>query len=190
MIQIFGNFIEQQNDSQEYLILGFSPSSSSLKNRWQNNGLSADFMADYLANFFPCKDNSNILEKHIEIKNAVGYIANELLENAMKFNHEESPMPTVIRLHLNDDRIVFLITNSIHPRSVDKFQAYIKELTSSDPGELYIRKLESNAETGIGSGIGLLTMLHDYDAQLGWKFETSQQGPQTITVTTMVQLKI
>jgi hypothetical protein len=51
MIQTFGDFIELPA-SQEYLIIGFSPSSIPLKQRWRNNGLSADFMADYLATFF------------------------------------------------------------------------------------------------------------------------------------------
>ncbi|MDP8966289.1 MAG: ATP-binding protein, partial [Cyanobacteriota bacterium] len=40
------------------------------------------------------------------------------------------------------------------------------------------------------SGLGLLTMINDYQAQLGWKFETIQKDPEAIAVTTMVQLKV
>jgi hypothetical protein len=48
---VLGNFIENLPPSQEYLILSFSPSSIPLKQRWRNNCLSADFLADYLSTF-------------------------------------------------------------------------------------------------------------------------------------------
>ena len=93
MIQIFGDFIEQP-PSQEYLIIGFSPSSIPLKQRWRNNGLSADFLADYLTTFFPGnEDDPSTIERQAEIKSAVSYIANELLENAMKFNDANLGVP-------------------------------------------------------------------------------------------------
>ena len=87
MAEIFGDFIDYLPSSQEFLIIGFSPSSTPLKQRWRNNGLSADFLADYLTTFFPGKeDDPNTIQRQAEVKNAVSYIANELLENAMKFN--------------------------------------------------------------------------------------------------------
>jgi hypothetical protein len=55
MIKILGNFIESLPEAEEYLMIGFSPSSLPLKKRWQNNGISADFMADYLRAFFISK---------------------------------------------------------------------------------------------------------------------------------------
>jgi len=48
MIQLFGDFKEEPVNSKEYLELGFSPSSMSLKHRWRNNGLSADFLAPFI----------------------------------------------------------------------------------------------------------------------------------------------
>lgn len=63
MTQIFGYYVDKPL-SQDELSLRFSPSSIPIKDRWRNNGLSADFMADYLTAFFPkmivtlvrCKD--------------------------------------------------------------------------------------------------------------------------------------
>ena len=193
MTQIFGDFIEYLPAGPEYLIIGFSPSSVPLKQRWRNNGLSADFLADYLATFFPTVESDRTtIDRKAEIRSAVSYIANELLENAMKFNDETSDYPISIRLQLQRDKLVFSIANSIPPRAVSKFQAYIQELTTSDPGELYIRQLEKNAadETLTTSGLGLLTMVNDYMAKIGWKFETVQKNPEVITVTTMVQLTV
>lgn len=192
MIQTFGNFIEP-TPSQEYLIIGFSPSSIPLKQRWRNNGLSADFLADYLTTFFPgSQDDSSTLTRQAEIKSAVSYIANELLENAMKFNDENSDYPIDIKLQLEENGLIFSVANSIPRLSVGKFQAYIQKLLVCDPSEMYIDLLEKNAadENCSGSGLGLLTMLNDYSAQMGWKFETVQKDPEVIAVTTMVQLSV
>ena len=192
MTQIFGDFIEQPA-SQEYLIIGFSPSSVPLKQRWRNNGLSADFLADYLTTFFPGnQDEPSTIERQAEIKSAVSYIANELLENAMKFNDETSDYPIDIKLQLESDGVIFSVANSISPQAVDKFQAYIQQLLASEPSELYIERLEKNAadESCTNSGLGLLTMLTDYRAKLGWKFQTVHKDPEVIAVTTMVQLTV
>ena len=192
MIQTFGDFIELPA-TQEYLIIGFSPSSVPLKQRWRNNGLSADFMADYLATFFPGnEDDSSTIERQAEIKSAVSYIANELLENAMKFNNETSEYPINIKLQLESDGVIFSVVNSISPQAVDKFQAYIQQLLASEPSELYIQQLEKNAaeESCTDSGLGLLTMLTDYTAKIGWKFQRVHQDPEVIAVTTMVQLRV
>ncbi|MEG4534501.1 DUF6272 family protein [Microcoleus sp. D2_18a_D3] len=192
MIQILGDFIEYPA-SQEYLIIGFSPSSVPLKQRWRNNGLSADFLADYLTTFFPGnQDEPSTIERQAEIKSAVSYIANELLENAMKFNDETSEYPIDIKLQLESDGVIVSVANSISPQAVDKFQAYIQQLLTSEPSELYIQRLEKNAadESCTNSGLGLLTMLTDYTAKLGWKFQTVHKDPEVIAVTTMVQLTV
>ena len=96
MTQIFGHFIEELPKQEEYLTIGFSPSSLSLKKRWKNNGLSADFIADYFKMFFISNQvddegmNNSILIDNLW--NMVKYIANELLENAMKFQDQTIPI--------------------------------------------------------------------------------------------------
>ncbi len=186
MTQKFGDFIDEVPDIQEYLVIAFSPRSISLKKRWRNNGLSADFMADYFTTFFPSSDTKT------EVKSAVSYIANELLENALKFNDETAEHPIIIKLQLHEDRLVFLATNSINPQAVGNFQAYIQELVTCDPGELYIRQLEKNVEdeTHTSSRLGLLTMMNDYQAKMGWKFETARKDSEAITVNTTVSTMV
>lgn len=155
--------------------------------------MSADFLADYLTTFFPGnQDDPSTIERQAEIKSAVSYIANELLENAMKFNDETSEYPIDIKLHLQSYRVIFSVTNSITPQAAGKFQAYIQQLLTCEPSELYIQQLEKNAadESFTDSGLGLLTMLSDYTAKIGWKFKTVQKNPQLLAVTTMVQLTI
>ncbi len=193
MAQLFGDFEEDSCVSQEYLVLGFSPSSIPVKQRWRNNGLSADFLADYLTTFYPVDpDDPDSVYKRKEIKSAVSYIANELLENAMKFHDELSQRPISIQMRLRDGMLKFCVTNSVRPQTLKKFKAFIQEVTENDPQELYIRKLEQNAleDNHTGSGLGLLTMINDYMATVGWKFEIVQINPEVITVTTMVRLSV
>lgn len=193
MTRIFGDYCEGQPNSPEFLIIGFSPSSVPLKQRWRNNGLSADFMADYLTTFFlGSEDDPASMRRQAEIKSAVGFIANELLENAMKFNDETSSYPISIQLQLHPNHLMFFTTNSIPPQKVNGFQSYLEEITSCDPEEMYVRQLEKNAleEESTSSRLGYLTMMSDYMARLGWKFETVQKDPETIAVTTMVQLPV
>lgn len=191
---ILGNFIQNLPPSQEYLILSFSPGSIPLRQRWRNNCLSADFLADYLSTFFLNNDiQQSDSDKQAEVKSAISYIANELLENAMKYGVEMSPFPISIQIHLNPDLIVFQLTNSIYSHQAAKFQSHIKTLLNSDPTELYFAQLEKNAledDNNKESSLGLLTMLSDYGAKLGWKFEPLLQKSTEIAVTTMVQLTI
>ncbi len=190
--QIFGYYIDKPL-SQDHLTLGFSPYSVPLKQRWRNNGLSADFMADYLTTFFPRDDHDpRSAKRQAEIKGAASYIANELLENAMKYCHHSYKYPITINLQLDADQIRFFVTNSITPSAAEEFKTFVKELIASDPDEMYAMQLEKNAEDQFsgGSGLGLLSMVNDYSAMLGWKFQTIQERPQVIAVTTMVQLTV
>ena len=57
---------------------------------------------------------------------------------------------------------------------------------------MYINQVEKSVDIdeSESSGLGYLTMIMDYDAVLGWKFEQiSDNNPATI-VTTMVQLPL
>ncbi|MEM8719429.1 MAG: ATP-binding protein [Cyanobacteria bacterium P01_G01_bin.39] len=191
--QTLGDFIHNLPPCREYLILSFSPGSMSLRQRWRNNCLSADFLADYLSTFFlGSKEQQLDLAKQIEIKSAVSYIANELLENGMKYCVKTSLFPISIQIHLNPKFIVFQLTNSITILQTKDFQDHIKNLLKGDPSEMYLAQLEKNAleENHSSSNLGLLTMLHDYGAKLGWKFELLSAQPTEMAVTTMVQLAI
>lgn len=187
--QIFGDFLEDTSNTPEFLLIGFSPSAIPLKQRWRNNGLSASFIADYLVSFLPIDETKpEMVNKRSKVIGAVRYIANELLENAMKFNYEESQQPVSIKLELMSDRVVFRSVNAVDPTTVDQFQSFLQELETDDPGDLLIRQVEKNTQEGWdGSGLGLLTIMSDYDAGMGWKFDTSRAS-ELITVTTTVQL--
>ncbi|MEM7556799.1 MAG: DUF6272 family protein [Cyanobacteria bacterium P01_A01_bin.84] len=193
MVQVFGKFIDKAN-SEEHLTLGFSPSSLSIEERWRNNGISADYIADYLSTLFPHVDSASEKEDKVaEIKSSVSYITNELLENAMKYCDRSADYPITVQVQLESNEIRLFLDNSIVPSTAEKFQGFIQELLNSDPEELYISQLEKNAEEeneGTSSGLGFISMVTDYSAQLGWKFETLKHTPILMTVTTMVRLMV
>jgi hypothetical protein len=191
MAQIFGNFIEKKKGSGEHLRIDFSPTSLPIQQRWRNYGLSADFLADYLSTFFPGEDGSHS-EKQAEIKDAISYIANELLENAMKFSYAPAQHAVSIDMYLEVDAISLFVTNSVDPQTVDAFEHLIERLLSEDVDDLYMDQLMHNAESESDdtSGMGYLTMLHDYEATLAWKFATIAQEADVVTVTTMAQLSV
>lgn len=191
MTQILGDFIEKEEGTGEYLKIGFSPNSIPLQQRWRNNGLSADFLAGYLSTFFP-GETSGAADRKTEVKDAVSYIANELLENAMKFSYSPSQHTVSIEIFLEADVITLYATNSVNPETIKPFQAFIHRLLTEDPEALYMEQLERNADADDddASGLGFLTMLHDYDATLAWRFVSSEQNGAGVVVTTMVQFSV
>lgn len=191
MSQIFGEFTEELPPNQEYIVVGFSPCAAGVKHRWRTNGLSADFLADYLMTFFPENRSfggSQMLA--VEIKSAVSYIANELLENAMKFTSHQSCDPIVIQMQVMRDRLILLATNSIESQKLASFQAFLTELIAGDPQDLYVSLLEKSVSEGdsFDAHIGYVTMMTDYEVKLGWKFEPVAADPELAMVTTMVKL--
>lgn len=197
MAQIFGEFIEKFPQDNDSLELSFTTSSRPSDRRWENNRLSANFIADYFSNILPIAQEDSQEEERINaVKNAVSYVGNELLENAMKFN-EESQYKVKLGIHFIEDldRVMAVIfaQNSINTQTARKFQAFIRELLSTeDTVELYDRQVEKTAadEDSEASGLGLLSAINDYSAKLGWKFEFDPSNPQIVTVTTMAKVVV
>ena len=196
MVKIFGEFLHQFPPDHDSLELTFTPTSRPIKKRWRNNRLSAHFVADYFSTFLPADVIESDQEARIkQSKGAVTYVANELLENAMKFNYEGANTQIKFGIHfLEQEEVTAAIftTNSITIEGAQKFESFIQELLTEDPNELYIRQVENSAEdeNNDASGLGLLTMLNDYQAKLGWKFEVLSEQPKIILVTTMAQVKV
>ena len=187
-IEIFGDFIELDEDrAGESLTLRFSPSSTPLQQRWRNNGLSADFLAGYVSTFLPV-DNSDpaSARRQADISAAVGYVANELLENAMKYSAEGSGKSISMRLHLESKRIIFHQSNSAAPERAAALRDFIAKLKSLGASEMLLKQMENGGDEN-GSGLGLLTMVNDYSARLAFRVAGGDEGGETI-ITTQVEL--
>jgi len=191
MTQIFGDFTEKISPDIENLSINFS-SPKQLSEYWQNNGLSAEFIADYLITYFPANPTEpNSLKKQKKVKGSSNFIANELLENASKFNDKSSNYPIYVEIYLQVNHIGFRVTNSVSEFHIKPFQQFINTLLSSDPEELYFNHLEQDENHDNHSRLGLLTIIKDYSTKIGWEFKTlSYQTKPVTVVTTMVQLQL
>ncbi|MFB2967938.1 DUF6272 family protein [Aerosakkonema sp. BLCC-F183] len=190
MSQIIGNFIEEVLDDSKIFMMEFFMHAIPMTKRKQTRYLSMAFMAEYLANFFTFKEENEFLFKQeIQIKSAANYIANELLENSLKYNYELGKYPLRFAIYLLERNLVFVTKNCVNKKTLDKLNNFINELIDSDVSELYFRQLEKGAEENSEeSQLGFLSILNDYEAKLGWKFETVSKEPEITSVTTMVQL--
>jgi hypothetical protein len=181
-------------EQREYLTLAFSPSSAPLRSRWRNNGLSADFLGDYVTTFMPATEGSaGTANRQSEIKHAVTYVANELLENAMKYHARDVDTPIKIHLELTSDLITVSVSNGIGPAEAEHYKAFIEELQNGDVDDLITKRQEESAkcEESTASCLGLLTMIADYDVQLDWRFDAQPQlsGDSLVTTSAFLLLK-
>ena len=201
MPKVFGEFLDVLPEVGDSVEITFTPTAHPVKQGWSTIRLSAQFMADYVSAFLPITENDPNRDSRIkETQGSIRYLANELLENAMKFKATTSKLPVKLGISLleaqsgedSEITVVLYVTNSLTREAAAKFQAFILKLLACDPEELYIRQVEQSLEqeNSQASGLGFLTMINDYSAKLGWKFETVSIEPQIQTVTTIVQIKV
>jgi len=181
----------ESGEKCEYLALSFSPLRAPIRFRWRNNGLSADFLGDFVTTFFSANgDVTDTAAHQKEIRHAVTYIANEFLENAMKYHERDVDIPIGIRLELTGSQITISASNGVGTEQSDRYKAFVERILSHDAGDLLLRQLEESAAgvAPIDSGLGLLTMINDYGARLDWQFDGHPRYPGFLVVTTSAVL--
>ncbi len=191
----FGRFIDSLENSKEYLTISFSPSASARQQRWRNYGLSADFLGDYFATFFPGsgKEPGSVddLMQRDTVKAAISYIANELLENAIKYHTERSQDPISISLFLYEDYIVFQSLNLVEPVLAEHFKGFIQDILNADNIDTAFAQQLEQAATGQGeSHMGFLTMICDYGVEFGWGFKPSPHHGDLVQVNVQAYLSL
>ncbi|NJK99834.1 MAG: ATP-binding protein [Spirulinaceae cyanobacterium RM2_2_10] len=188
----FGRFVEPSGNSKEYLTLHFSPSASARQERWQNYGLSADFLGDYFSNFFPGNQISDHeLSQKDTIKSAVSFIANELLENSIKYSYDCAQFPITLSLYLYEERLIFRSVNCAEIAVAARFKQFIRDLLAApDIDVLFTQQFEKTAAGSGESCMGLLTMICDYGVELSWKFQPIDRGKNTIQVDALAYLDL
>lgn len=168
---IFGDFLNPPPACKDTLTLNFCLSDEHRLQRWSSYGLSADFIGDYFSAFFPgtSLDGAPISQRE-EAKASVSFIANELIENAVKYGEHKDSQPIAITLRLYGSTILFEATNPAMPDNVDRYRAFVTRLLEGNPSEMYIQQLEHTAMGSGQSHMGILTMINDYGARFGWRF--------------------
>lgn len=196
MRQIFGDFIELLPNQNNSLELSFASTSEDIEQLWEKQRLSAYFLANCFINYLPFTEDSPAEQQRIkEAKSSISYIANELIENAVKFHLATTDYQVKLGVHFLEEPeliAVMFATNAVDQAGAQKLQTFIHKLLASDLQELYIQQIEasSKVENASMSGLGFLTMINDYEARLGWKFETLPTAVDIVAVTVTAQIKV
>lgn len=150
---------------------------------WQHASETCEFLGDVFA-----LRHAKAGADYNDARHSIIYLVNELLENAIKFR-----VPGAIRVDcsLQDGNFELTVSNDTAADVASRFQVLIEEITSRDPGELLIERIEANAadENSSASGLGLLTLMNDYGARLGWDFRDAPSGG-AVTLSTHAALTL
>jgi hypothetical protein len=149
---------------------------------WRHCGLTSEFFGDYFGR--SCASGAD----PDEARQSISYMINEILENAVKFRHGGD---IEIRGSLENDTFEIRVTNLVDTWTASRFQDLLTEILRREPGELLLERMEKNAldPDAPGSGLGLLTLMSDYGARMGWSFETGRAS-EGIELTTYASLRL
>lgn len=212
--EVIGPFRDVRNHNRgEFLRLGFRPALETLRRRWRNNGLSADFLGDYVMTFIERGALDEAHRREAErttpwnddpppdrptlARGAVTFIVNELLENAMKYSEGTGDAPVELGVLLDDESVWVSLVNHATPAHAARYRAFVQSLFVNDVSELFLERLEAQAASPTSSGLGFLTMLNDYRVVAAWRFRPIERDvglgdtpfPE-VEITTEIELKI
>ena len=138
--------------------------------RWHHCATTSDFIADLFSLPFHASRND-----YREVRHNIGYLVNELIENAVKFRE---PGEIMVEASMDAENFKVKVSNVVADATAATFQELLSEITIGDPGDLLISRIEANAADpdDSGSGLGLLTLMSDYGVRLAWIFSPVDQG--------------
>jgi hypothetical protein len=137
--------------------------------QWSRCGMTADYVADYLAYAFERRDAA---------RSVITTAANELLENAAKFSVDKK---TTVRIvgRLRGPAVELEVENVTDAAHAEVLAAAVEALTQGEASRLFSERIESRQR----GGLGLIILAKDYAAQLGARIVPADSlGAFTVTV--------
>lgn len=148
---------------------------------WRRCSLSADFWARYTALFIPTQVPPRYLRRG-DVEQVLAFMLNELFENCAKFSGG-SISSVGYAAWIQEEQLIFQITNHILPEVQEPFVRFITELLTGDLEDMYIRKIEEQAATNAkGSGLGYLILVKDYGVRFGFRFRQLAEASVAVDV--------
>lgn len=97
-----------------------------------------------------------------------------------------------IHLELTRERIAVSASNGVNAGQAEHYKAFVERLVAGDASDLLLKQQECSAggDDSTASCVGLLTMITDYGAKLGWRFDVNSEESEMATVTTSAVLPI
>jgi hypothetical protein len=139
---------------------------------WRHSAMTSDFIAETIALGFRSSER-----QYKTIRHDIGYLTNELIENSIKFRVSGEIM---IEALVDTQNFRMRIVNFVDGDAATRFQQLLSKVTAGDPGELLLQQIEASVLAGGNvSGLGLLTLMSDYQAHLAWRFDEDHQHKRT-----------
>ncbi|MGH7617261.1 MAG: slr1658 superfamily regulator [Gemmatimonadaceae bacterium] len=134
--------------------------------QWRRCGITADYVADYLAYAFERRDVA---------RTVITTAANELLENAAKFTTDKK---TAVRIvgRLRGTMLELEVENVSDATHIETLSAVLNALSRGEAPALFAERLESK-ERG---GLGLIILAKDYAARLGARITPRSGAPDGV----------
>ncbi len=162
---VIGAYRTDVNRSDSMIQITLFP--ADLVKYWSRCGLTADFAASFLAFRFPDSRKA---------ANSLSVILNEIVENAVKFSNTTNGQIAINLINM-DDRIIYEVENRVDDsRHAIFLEKAADLLDDGDIEEKYFTALQAKSGNPEGSGLGLLTILHDYKTSLGVRFTPEGGG--------------
>ncbi len=181
---IIGEY-KEPTDAGPRVTMVFYPGAFPVK--WNQCSVTADFFAEYFAGVH----EAGLVEDtdRRDFVGSVGYVLNELIENAVKFCAGGT---VEVDACVDEGEFIVVVSNQIVATSVDGLRNRFDELLRGDPQELLLQRVEENAANPelTTSGLGFLTMLSDYRAKLGWRFDAAPDNPANALLRTTARLQV
>jgi hypothetical protein len=156
--------------------------STDMLQHWRRVSLSSDFLAKYYSFYFPYREKAKGRISRETAENSISFVLNELIENTAKYSNT-ADTEVRVRVLLLERTILLEVSNAVTAKLADEFRASMREVLAGNTEELYLAKLEANLqEARSDSGLGFLTLINDYQVQLGFKFERTGTDICRITV--------
>lgn len=180
MVEEFGNTGESNGSGATRFCLKLM--AEPLELSWHHCGVTSDFIGEYFSR--ACRKGIDPLDA----RHSISYMINEILENAIKFRHGGD---VELVGSLEAETFEIRIVNLIDETTAKSFQGHLAKLLERDPGELLLERIEENAldPDSSGSGLGLLTLMSDYGAKMGWSFASGHVS-EGVELTTFASLRL
>jgi hypothetical protein len=136
---------------------------------WARCGQTADYIARFVAYDF---------ERRELAANILSTVANELIENVVKFSSDKTiPAQVVVRQFGDHISITTRSNSTMH--QAESFRRMVDHIMRADPDRSFAERVAHPPEMG-GAGIGLIVLRKDYGASLDVQLEPDANGSVTI----------
>ncbi len=160
-----GAYRENSSPSRTLIRLSIFP--RDMATQWRRCGLTADFVAGFFSYRYP---------RRRPAQNSLSTILNEMVENAVKFSSPEDS-PIEIALFDVEEQLVLQVDNWAQEEQASRFLETARSLfETNDVEERYMATISESASASDTSGMGLLTLIHDFRVDVGVRLTRGESG--------------